>query len=119
LTELIHPDLLTSLHNFFSSECTIEVSDDSFDDYKDEVKDWDPKAGHIDIPCAIAAAGRNEVKRPDMTYVPATHRVTLAGYYPLITEKMRAVVEGLTLDILLVEFDSHQKTTRLSCEVVR
>ena len=114
---LIHPKLLESLHDFFPSLCTIEASTDSYDDYGDEVKDWDPK--YEDIPCAIAAAGRNEVKRPDMTYVPATHRVTLAGYYPLITEKMQAVIGGLTLDILLVEHDSHQKTTRLSCEVVR
>ena len=116
MTNLIHPKLLENLHNFYPSLCRIEVATETSDDYYDEVKSWAPK--YVDIPCSIATSGGQEVKRPDMTFVPATHRISLA-YHPGITEKMRAVVNGLTLDILLVEHDSHQITTRLSCEVVR
>jgi head-tail adaptor len=115
---LIHPKMLESLHRFFPSRCMIEEATVTVDEYRDEVSAWSARLGHEDIPCAMAAAGGQEVKRPDMTYVPATHRVTLAGHYPEITEKMRAVVDDITLDILLVEHDSHGQTTRLACEVV-
>ena len=116
---MIHPDLLTSLHNFFPSVCLIEKAASDHSDYRDEVLTWTTR--HADIPCAIAPAkaGGKEIKKDEETYVVATHHVTLAGYYDDIIEKDRAIIGALTLDILLVESDSHHKTTRLSCEVVR
>lgn len=117
---MIHPDLLTSLHNFFPSVALIEKSASDHSDYRDEELTWTTR--HADVPCVVApgaTTGSKEVKKDDMTYVVATHHVTLAGYYDDIIEKDHVVVDGLTLDILLVESDSHHKTTRLSCEVVR
>lgn len=117
---LIHPDMLEDLPQFFSSTCTIQSLTVSADTYFDEVDSWSTL--HTAIPCAIAFPGLKgggmEVKRSDMTYVVASHIVDLAGYYPDITETMRAVVGSLTLDILLVQADSHHKMTRLTCQVV-
>jgi head-tail adaptor len=116
---LLHPDLLTSLPDFFPSLCTIQSVTITRDGYKGEVETL--ATLHADVPCVMAPAGvgGREIKRPDMTYVVATHTVVLAAYYADITEKMHAVVDGLTLNILIVAHDSHSKMTRLACEVVR
>lgn len=114
---MIHGSLLGALHRFFPSVALIEKAASSYDAYRDEVLTWSTR--YADIACVVAPTKGREVKRDDMTYVVATHHVTLAGYYDDIIEKDRVQVDGLTFDILLVEADSHHKTTRLACEVVR
>lgn len=116
---LIHQDLLGSLGDFFSSTCTIQSKVVTSDAYKDEVETWSTL--HSGIHCSIAYPGKvkaNKIYRPDETYTLATHVVALAGYYPDVTTSMRAIVGGLTLDIMTVVFDSQHKTTELFCEVV-
>jgi len=115
---LFHPKLLDSLGSFFNSTCTIQEYTETQDEWGEPIQTWADKPGHIDIPCAIAPSGGQEVKRPDMTYVVSSHYITLRGNYPAITEAMRAVVAGKTYDILLVEHDSRGITTRLSVQVV-
>jgi head-tail adaptor len=110
-------DSFSDLSDFFTSTCTIQEAAIAYDAAGGEQYTWNDKAGHIGLSCAIGPTGGKEIKRPDMTYVVATHRVLLAGYYPDIGEKMRAVVDGTALDILLVESDSQQKLTRLSCRL--
>lgn len=114
---LIDPGLFANLAGFYPSLATIQSVTSSRNTYKEEV--LTPSTLHANVPCAVASAGGKEVKRADMTYAIGTHKVALAGYYPDVTETMRVQVVGLTLNILLVEHDSHQKSTRLLCEVVR
>jgi head-tail adaptor len=98
---LIHPKLTDSLPDFYSSLCTIQQTTKTQDTYKDEIDTW--ATIHTGVPCAIAppgSGGKGEVKLPD------------------ITTKMRATVDGLTLDIIQVVNDSHQTMTRLMCQVV-
>jgi len=115
---LFHPKLLDNLGSFFNSTCTIQEYTETQDELGEPIKTWLDKADHIDIPCAIAPSGGQEVKRPDMTYVVSSHHLTLRGNYPAITEDMRAVVAGKTYDILLVEHDSRGLMTRLTVQVV-
>lgn len=116
---IVHPDMLTNLADFYASSCTIQQATVTQNAVKEDIDAWANL--HVGLACAVAppsSGGRGEVKLSDQTYVVATHMVDLAGYYPTVTERMRVLVNGLVLDILLVVHDSHQKTTRLTCEVV-
>jgi len=113
---IVHPGMLTNLADFYASSCTIQQPTRTQNAVKEDIEAWANL--HVGIPCAVAPPSGGEVKLSDQTYVSATHIVNLAGYYPTVTERMRVLVNGLTLDILLVTHDSHQKTTRLTCEVV-
>lgn len=113
---IVHPNMLTNLAGFYTSSCTIQQATVTQNVVYEDVEAWANL--HVGVPCAVAPPSGGEVKLSDQTYVTATHMVNLAGYYPTITERMRVLVNGLILDILLVTHDSHQKTTRLTCEVV-
>lgn len=116
---LVHPKMLDMLGDFFDSSCTIQEYTETQDEWGEPIQTWVDKIGHVDIPCSIAPSGGQEVKKADMTYVVSTHYIKLKGYYPEITEVMRAVVAGRNYDILLAGHDSRAKTTRLTVEVVR
>ncbi len=113
---ITHPELLTDLKRFFPSVCVIQNHTTVKDSYCEDVQNWHDL--HADVPCAVAPAGGDEVQRADMTYVKTSHTVLLAGHYSDVEETMRVLVDGLALDIRLVEHDSHATVTRLACEVV-
>jgi head-tail adaptor len=83
-----------------------------------EVKTWSDVAGLTDLPCAVSGSGGWENKRADGTIASSSHRIAIAGSYPAITPKMRAVVATVNYDILSVEHDSHANTTSLVCQRV-
>jgi len=117
--ELINGNLLTSLSRFYPSVCDIQTyTNENQDSYGQPNPIWIDFVGHQDIPCSIAAAKGQEIKNQDMTIGIATHIIALAGYYPTITYKMRAVISGQNYDILLTEVDSHVTMTRLTVQVV-
>lgn len=120
---IIHPRLFTGdfadLSDFYAHTCTIQEAAVAYDIMGEEVFTWGNLAGHVGLSCTIAPAGGREVKAPDMTYVVASHTVSIAGHYPTIQEKMRAVVDGTTtLDILLVSWDSQEDTTHMDCQLL-
>jgi hypothetical protein len=107
--------MMVTLADYFPSLCTIQEDVGVEDGYSDTA-DWQPVAGHSDIPCSHGVnrvGGGREVKLPDQTYVVSNYTLSLRGYYPTITEKMRAVVDGVVFNILLVQCDSHGVTTRI------
>lgn len=118
--EIVDSNLLTHLTpRFYLSLCTIKTyAAESPDSFGQPSPAWADFASHVDIPCSVGAAGGTEVKTPNMTTAVATHKIALAGCYPNIIPKMRAVVSGQTYDILLVEVDSHSKMTRLTTQIV-
>lgn len=115
---LIHPDMLEQLWRFYASSCTIREATVSQDGFGEETLAFANKDGHVGLPCAIATTAGGERKTGEMNPEFFGYHVSIAGYYPDITPKMRAVVDGLELDILYVEVDSHDKTTRLMCQRV-
>ena len=118
MANIIHPRMFAALHRFYASACTIQQATVTQDTYGEEILTWADLAAHVDLDCAIAPSGGSEVKAPDGTYVISTHIIDLAGYYPLISEKMRAEVAGAYYDIILVEIDSQLKSTKLTCQIV-
>ena len=119
---IIHPRMLATdfsdLSDFYHFACNIEEATVTYSPFGSEVLAWANKVGHTNIPCVVATAGGREVKAPDMTYVVASHTISLAGNYPLIQEKMRAVIGSFTFDILAVSHDSQNDTTHLECQIL-
>ena len=111
---LLDPRMMTELRDYFPSLCTIQENTAVVNDYgqrKPEV--WTDYAGHVDIPVANGPSKGVEVKQADQTYVISNYTLSLRGYYPTITEKMRAVVDGIAYEVLLVQSSSHGVTTRI------
>lgn len=117
MTTLINPRMLSALSpTFYPSSCQIETPTESQDSAGQPIPSWAAVSGMTALACAVAVPGagqKAEIKRPDGTIVIADFIITLASYRPTITEKMRAVVGGVTYDIVGVDFDSHQTMTRL------
>jgi len=109
---IFDPRMMTTLADYFPSLCTIQEDVGVYDGYSDNT-DWQNFAGHVEIPCAYGPNKGREVKQADQTYVVSNYTLSLRGYYPTITSKMRAVVDSRVFDILLVQTDSHGVTTRI------
>jgi len=110
---IFDPRMMVTLADYFPSLCTIQEDLGVENTYGQVVADWQSFAGHVEIPCAHGPNKGREVKQSDQTYVVSNYTLSLRGYYPTITEKMRAVVDGVVFDILLVQCDSHGVTTRI------
>jgi hypothetical protein len=115
---LIHPRIFERLYNFYPSEVTIQEATEPQDTYGAFSQIWANKVGYVDLDCRLAPSGGQEVKKPDQTYVVSTHTIAIAGYYPGIDEKNRAVIGANIFDILLVENDGQGDSTRLIVEIV-
>jgi len=115
---IVSPRMLTRLHEFYPSTVTIQEATEPRDTYGGYSQVWANKVGYVDLDCRLSPAGGKEVKKPDQTYVVATHIISIAGYYPGIHEKDRAIIAAQPFDILLVENDGQGDTTRLLVEIV-
>lgn len=119
---IIHPDLLARLQptGHFPATCTIQAPTETQDSYGAVVQTWGNLAGHVDLPCRLAPEVQRsgEFTAPGQTYTRDSHRLLLAGHYPTVTAKMRAVVDGTSYSINLVQPDGQGATTRLMVEVV-
>lgn len=118
MTDLIHPRLFSQLAAFYPATCTIQEASETLDAANQPIQAWADLPGHVDIPCTVSRPGGGERKTTHQIYSVATHTIALAGYYPAITEKMRAVVAGQAYDILLPENDPLGVGTQLLCQVV-
>jgi head-tail adaptor len=115
---IISPRLFDQLTAFYPETCTIQAAINSMDEANQPIQNWSDLAGHAAIPCAISRPRGGERHTTHQIYSVATHTIALAGYYPAITAKMRAVVSGQAYDILLPENDGQETATELVCQVV-
>lgn len=118
---IMHPRLLGALTpRFYPSSVSIQSYTATRATDGGEVKTWAIEACWSALRCAISGSGGYEVKRADSTIATSSHRIAIAGYYPTIAPKMRAVDNdtGDTFDILSVASDSHIQTTSLVCQIV-
>jgi head-tail adaptor len=116
---MISPRMFTALSAFYSSACTIQQVTETRDAAGQPVKTWANFASHVSLDCRLSPIGGSERKTNNQVYSVATHVIELAGNYPTITTKMRAVISAVNYDILLVEHDGEAASTRLVCEVVK
>lgn len=111
---IIHPQMLARVRpNFYPSLCTIQEATDTADSYGQPIPAWDDLADHIDLACRIAPDSGNEMRSQIQIYAVHGWTVALNGYYPDILETMRAVVDDVIYDILQVQHDGNNQTTRL------
>jgi hypothetical protein len=118
VVNIIDARMLDMLARFYPSTCTIQTATETPDGANQPIMSWANLAGHVDIPCAVGRPRGGERKTVHQAYSVATHTIALGGYYPAITEKMRAVVGGVNYDILLPENDGQGASTQLVCQVV-
>ena len=113
---IMHQRVLAALARFYPSTCTIQQATFTADTVGQPQPAW--ALFLADIPCRISPAGGREVKAPDQTYDVASHTINLAGYYPMITVVMRAVISAVVYDILSIEYDGNHFTTRMQVQIV-
>ncbi len=120
---LVHPRLLAMMApTFYVSTCTIQQATETPDPLGQPIPAWANVPGLVNLPCAIAPFGgsteASQRNRSDSIIDAATHAIAIAGYYPTIVNKQRAVVAGVAYDIVGAETDSHSAMTRLRVVLV-
>jgi len=117
---LLHSKFIDSISHLATDSCTIqEYTVTGKNSLGQEVKEWGNKTGHIDIACCLGSTKDTEVKLPDRTRGISSYVVILLGYYPLVTKKMRAVINSTEYDILGAVSDGYKNITHLDLEVVK
>ncbi len=120
VSRLVHPKLLETLtRDFFPQSCSIQQAVKTQSTSGQEVKTWADVPGWTAIPCRMSASGGGERRMPSETYAEITNRIVLAGAFNGLNSEMRAVVNGTSYDIILVEPASEGITTRLSVRLVK
>ena len=99
--------MLSSLPDHFSGTCTIQESTETRAASGQITDSWADLAGHVDIPCAVGQGrGAAAEQRTSAAIVVTTgHVIALAGHYPDITTRMRAVVDSASWNILDIRHD--------------
>lgn len=129
MNQSITPDLAAVVPAVTSSGllrslCSIVEPPEVFDDggAPDPTAAYTPVTGLQNIPCIAAPLSDgdtvqpNEVKSLSELLSKSPLHVWLSGYYPQIWTNNRAVVDGVTYDILGVEWDSEHTQTRLAVQ---
>ena len=123
-SRLVHPDMLRRLErDFFPQTCTIQQAASDLDEYgqveaEDDETKWSVVTGLESLACRIAPATGGTRRTAQLTVTDATHVIVLAGHYPAITTKMRAVVDDQPYTILLPSLDAEEILTRLEVSLV-
>lgn len=116
----VHSRLFESLGNFFPD--VVQIQEKPNPEVQDAagqpVASWSALIGHEAIACRVMPAGGNERRSTNQVIAQSSHVILLAGAYPTVTARMRAVVRATVYDILLADTDGNQAMTRLYCEVI-
>lgn len=106
----------------FPNLCTLQAISGSLDSLGAEVMTFSNVTGLVNIPCHNApparssVAGSHELRMKDRLSEKQERHVLLKGYFPTITKKMRAVIDGVAWNITGVESDAFDTLTRLYVE---
>lgn len=115
LTSIIDPGLMDELdaQGHFPNTGTVQSFTVVMNATGDAIETWANLAGHIDLPCAVAALRAFEKEQSDKTIGTSTHKVRFIDYYSSVTTAMRFVSDGVTYEIAGVDHDQHDTMTRL------
>lgn len=122
--QLIDPRLFEALGTtFWRHTCTIQEATNTANEVGELEPTWADLVGHTHISCNLASAQalgeqKSEQRRDDSTYDAKTRHCQLNGYYPLIGEGMRAVVDSTTYNIRGVVQSSAKVQTKLILELI-
>lgn len=119
-SRLIHPRMMRMLErDFFPQICTIEESTETQSTTGQPKQAWAAIPALTALECRVGEVSGGERRSSNQIYLDATNIILLAGDYPGITEKQRAVVDGQVYDILLARRSAEEAVTRLVARVVR
>ena len=115
---LIDSSLLEGLSFLFDDTVTIQQREEESGSFGEDTGEWEDLPGHVDLPCRVGSRAvigdRFERDASTQTYIDRRKVILLKGYFPLVTEKHRAVTNGAEVwDIELVTHDSEEVTTSL------
>lgn len=112
---VIHSRFVGLNTQFFPSQATIEAMTEPAptDEYGQPVEEWLPVSGLQAIAASRAPLSAQERQALNYTATDQAWTVLLAGAYPSITTRHRAVIDGDTFDIDAVETDQTGNLTRL------
>jgi head-tail adaptor len=113
-SSIASPLLLSHLHKVYPSTVTIQTGTDDRNDDGEVVAVWANLANHVELSARIAPQEEPEQETDEQVFIVGTHRVALQGYYPSITEGMRAVEDqtGKVYDIERVQHDGGTEVRR-------
>lgn len=134
-SQLIHPNLLDSLSPIiFNSLATIQEATESQKPSGEVIRTWSDIGNLTALTCAFAPISpgspqHQERRQAKLTTTEVTHHATLSGYFPLINDTNRVQIyrdaDGdepelvANLNIISVEYDSHNTMTRLRLEILK
>ena len=126
MRSLVHSRMLDRLAPaFFTDRVTIEEDAPTRTASGAETHAWTAIAGHGDIPASVSPmvfTRAGERRSSELIVSQTTHRIALAGSYPTVTSRMRAVVatgpHAGTDDILRPDRDSQSQTTVREARIV-
>ena len=114
---IVHPELLTTLTpSFYPSLCTVQSDGASrTSSGAAGTPAWANVTGLVSLPCRMAPATQTdrEVMATAGIYAVQLHVVALAGYYPTITEKQQALIDGVAHEIMFARHDGQTATSWL------
>jgi hypothetical protein len=116
MATLLHPSFFAHMSAFFPQTCNIIERGGMIDSYGAMTSDWKTVEGMASVQCALAIPTGGKQWRSDMSPTIIGQQIVLAGYFPNINESMRAVVDGSTYDIMLVEHNPTHEITRLTVQ---
>lgn len=119
---IVHPNMLGGLAGFYPSLCTIRTATETQSATGAVQHSWADAPGLVGLRCRLAPAANSanrEVRAEAGTYVELTFTIALAGYYPTITEKMQAIVDGVAYDVQAVAHDGNHATTEVFVRLAR
>lgn len=115
---IVHPRLPLKLLGFFPALVTIQAKTIALDVYGQETETWADVSGWQSIKCAKAPLSASERQAAQFTVTDRAWSVLLAGSYPTITTRHRAVINVEMFDIDAVEVDQVGVLTRLRIRAI-
>ncbi len=115
---MTHPRFTDEIEKRCSDTVTIQVVTETQGESGEPVETWANLAGHICLPCMVGPAGGGEARTMALTLGTEIKQILIVDYYPAIIQKHRAVVNGVSYDILLAETDQGEGFTRLTVKRV-
>jgi head-tail adaptor len=118
---LIHPSLMQELtRTHYPSRVTLQNATATYDGANEKTETWANIGSLTSIAAYIEPVlGNQEVRRADQTIVTDAYNISLAGYYPTITEGQRIIDDhGKIYNIISASVDDFSTHTIIVAERV-
>ena len=117
---LVDDRMFDALVDFYPKTCTITTPTEAQSSTGHITNTYNAVPALTDLSCRFAPSKKGkEVKESSQIYTVGSHTIVFNDFYLAITTKMRALIDGISYDILDVGHDSEDETTRLYVEYAK